>query len=321
MNKTLQIGFLLLGDFSMTCFSATLDALRQANRLAGQPLYKWIICGIDSDPVRSSANVAIQADCSLHELAPPDILMVVASATSRNPGEEALYARLRYFAARGVVLGGLSLGSYILARAGLLEGRRCTVHWENLDAFREAFPDLDVTGDLFEIDGDRITCAGGTAGMDLMLHYIARDHGPRFARDVADVFMHQRIRERNENQRMPLRVRIGVSHPKLLRYIELVEKNTDLSLSQQDLARRVGLSSRQLERLFQKYLSTTPSRYYMEHRLKRARGLLRDTTLNIIDVAVACGFSSHSHFTKSYREHFGLTPRDERVEQVSPHST
>ncbi len=306
------VGFLLVDGFSMMSFASAFEALRQANRLSGQLLYDWFTCTIDGRSATCSAGVRIETAHALADCPEPDLLLVVSSTSHPLAGEEAVHRRLRHLASRGARLGAVTFGAYVLARAGLLQGRRCTLHWENLEAFREAFPALEVTGDLFEMDRDRFTCSGGTAALDMMLHYVAKDQGEEFASGVADQFLHQRIRERDEHQRMPLRTRIGVSHPKLLRYVELLEADDAMRYSQRELAEAVGLSSRQLERLFRKYLHTTPSRYTMDHRLRRARSLLRNTSLSIIDVAVACGFTSHSHFSKSYRERFGTTPRGER---------
>ncbi len=317
-GRTRIVGFLLVDAFSMMSFASAVEALRQANRLSGMPLYEWFTCTPGGAPAVCSAGIRIDAACGFGDCPEPDLLLVVSATSQPLADEAAAHRRLRYLASRGVRLGSITFGAYMLARAGLLDGRRCTLHWENVEAFREAFPGLDVTGDLFEMDGDRYTCAGGTAALDMMLHVIAREQGEDFASNVADQFLHQRIRDRDEHQRMPLRTRIGVSHPKLLRYVELLEADNEMRYTQRDLAEAVGLSSRQLERLFQKYLKTTPSRYTMDHRLRRARTLLRNTSLSIIDVAVACGFTSHSHFSKSYRERFGTTPRDERNQACQP---
>ncbi len=149
--------------------------------------------------------------------------------------------------------------------------------------------------------------------MDMMLHFIAASHGQELSARVAEQFIHERVRDQNDHQRLPLRTRLGVNHPKLLNCLELIENDTDSTLLQRELADRIGLSNRQLERLFQKYLNTTPSRYCKDHRLRRARSLLKNTSRSIIEVAVACGFSSHSHFSKSYREHFGISPRGDRL--------
>jgi transcriptional regulator GlxA family with amidase domain len=194
----------------------------------------------------------------------------------------------------------------------LLDGFRCTVHWENLDAFREDFPDLDVTGELFEIDGPRLTCSGGTASLDMMLSLIAQSHGRDLAAQVAEQFIHERIRDTHDHQRMSLQGRLGISHPKLLQVITMMEAHLEEPLARAELARRAGLSTRQLERLFRRYLGRTPTRYYLELRLHRARALLTQTAMSILNVALACGFVSASHFSKCYREFFHKMPREER---------
>jgi len=219
---------------------------------------------------------------------------------------------LRKMARKGADVGALCTGSQILARAGLLDGYRCTIHWENLASFIEDFPEIEVTPELFEIDRGRFTCAGGTAAIDLMLNVIARQHGHELAAGVADQCMHDRIRDQHDHQRMSLPARLGVRHPKLLSVIDVMEKNLEEPLNRIDLARDAGLSTRQLERLFRKYLNRLPARYYLELRLNKARLLLVQTNMSIIDVALACGFVSASHFSKCYRDFFGRTPRKER---------
>jgi transcriptional regulator GlxA family with amidase domain len=213
---------------------------------------------------------------------------------------------------RGLDIGAMCTGSHILARAGLLDGHRCTIHWENLASFVEDFPDVEVTAELFEIDRHRFTCSGGTAAIDLMLNVISRQHGHELAAAVADQLMHERIRDEHDHQRMSLPARLGVRHPKLLSVIELMEQNLEEPMSRAELAGRAGLSTRQLERLFRKYLSRSPARYYLELRLHKARLLLLQTNMSVIDVALACGFVSASHFSKCYRDFFGRTPRKER---------
>jgi transcriptional regulator GlxA family with amidase domain len=213
---------------------------------------------------------------------------------------------------RGADLGALCTASYLLARAGLMEGHCCTIHWENLAGFAEDFPEVEVTSELFEIDRNRFSCSGGTAAIDLMLNLISTQHGHELAASVADQFMHERIRDRHDHQRMSLPARLGVRHPKLLSVIELMEANLEEPLGRLQLAKQADLSTRQLERLFRKYLGRSPARYYLELRLNRARLLLLQTNMSVIDVALACGFVSASHFSKCYRDYFGRTPRKER---------
>lgn len=318
-TQTTRIGFLLVDDFGMLGFASALDALRYANALSGRRLYRWQIYSRNGAPVCSSAGVRIEVDGTVADAGGCELVLLVAGVGAERFRDDALFDGLRRLPRRVAILGGVSLGSYLLARAGLLNGYRCTVHWENLSSFREEFPRLEVSAEVFEIDRDRVTCSGGTAALDLMLQFIGSRHGRALAGQVADACILDRIRSRGDPQRMPLRLRVGVSHPKLLRAIELIETSHDHRTNQRQLAFGVGLSERQLERLFRGYLDTTPSRYARDHRLGRARDLLRQTGMSVIEVAVACGFTTASHFTKSYRERFGVTPGDDRGVSAARH--
>jgi transcriptional regulator GlxA family with amidase domain len=309
---SLRVGFVLADDFGMLGFASALDTLRYANRISGRPLYSWNVYSADGGSVRSSAGVRIEVDGCVDDAVGSGLVLVVAGVNAERYRNEGMWEALRRLARRGAVLGGVSLGPYLLARAGLLNGYRCTVHWENLAAFSEEFPRIRVSAEVFEVDRDRVTCSGGTAALDLMLEMMGSRHGTELASQVADACVLDRIRTRGDSQRMPLRLRLGVSHPKLLRAIELIERSQEQRTSQRQLAGGVGLSERQLERLFRRYLDTTPSRYARDHRLARARDLLRQTGMSVIEVAVACGFATASHFTKSYRERFGKSPGEDR---------
>ncbi|MEO3428227.1 GlxA family transcriptional regulator [Pelagibius sp. CAU 1746] len=307
-----SFAFLLLPQFSMLAFSSAVEPLRAANRLSGEALYDWRILTADGRPIHSSSRMHLLPDGGLDDIGRPDFLIVVAGLEVQRLREPGVIAALRRLARSGCRLGALSTGSYLLAWAGLLEGFRCTVHWENLDAFREDFPDLDVTGELFEVDGARLTCSGGTASMDMILSLVAETHGRDLAAQVAEQFIHERIRDTHDHQRMSLQGRLGISHPKLLQVVSLMEDHLEDPLARAELARLAGLSTRQLERLFRRYLGRTPTRYYLELRLHRARALLTQTAMSILNVALACGFVSASHFSKCYREFFNKMPREER---------
>lgn len=315
-STTQRIGFLLLPDFPLLSFSAAIEPLRLANRQTDQTLYAWRLLTVDGNPVSSSSGIEMRPHAAITDAVSLDMLIVVAGAGAESYKDKHTLDQLKRYAWRGSAIGALTLGTYLLARAGLLKDYRCTVHWEYLEAFREEFPQLKVTPEVFEIDRDRLTSSGGTAALDMMLCYMGLQRGWNLATEVADLFIHERIRD-DDTQRMPLRTRLGVSHPKLLHVIALMENSADKVLSRDELAQQVGLSGRQLERLFQKYLRTTPRQYYLDFRLWRARNLLRQTTLSVIEVAIACGFSTPSHFAKSYRERFGITPREERMRDRS----
>ncbi len=307
-----QIALVLIPSFSMIAFTAAVEALRLANRMSGQRLYAWHLFSTDGRAVRASNGIELHTGGDLEKAGGLQTIIVCSGTEVQRFNDKTAFSWLRLMARKGADIGALCTGSHILARAGLLDGYRCTIHWENLAGFTEDFPDLEVTSELFEIDRNRFTCSGGTAAIDLMLNVIARQHGHELAATVADQFMHERIRDHHDHQRMSLPTRLGVRHPKLLAVIERMETNLEEPLSRTELAGDARLSTRQLERLFRKYLNRSPARYYLELRLNKARLLLLQTNMSVIDVALACGFVSASHFSKCYRDFFGRTPRRER---------
>jgi transcriptional regulator GlxA family with amidase domain len=320
LHRTETIGFLLVPNFSMIAFTMALEPLRIANRMAAREHYRWLVLSKDGGPVRASNDVLVNVDAALADISRSDaaarsldIVLACSGLGVERYHDDQVFAWLRRQERLGTTVGALCTGAYVLARAGLLKGYRCAIHWENLPGFVEDFPDIPVTADLYEIDRKRFTCSGGTASLDLMLHKIALSHGNDLAAKVSDLCLAERMRGPDDRQRMPLRVRLGVHHPKLISAVELIEANIEEPMSQERLAHRIGLSRRQLERLFRRHLSRTPAQYYLETRLERARNLLYQTDLPVMSVACACGFVSASHFSTCYRQMFGKTPRAERI--------
>jgi transcriptional regulator GlxA family with amidase domain len=307
-----RIAILLVPEFSMMAFTAAIEPLRVANRLLGMKSYSWHITTLDGQAVRASNEVIVHPDLPLADLRETDMLLICAGMNTERYVDQNLISALRKFRAKGVALGGLCTGAVVLAMAGLLNGYRCTAHWENLAGFRENFPDLDITSAMYEVDRDRVTCSGGIAPLDLMIHLIALDAGRDLATNVADQMVHHWVREPHEQQRMSLLERTGVRHPKLLEVLALMEDNLEEPLSQDKIAAAVRISARQLERLFQSHLHKTPSRYYLDLRLARAQHLLLHSALPIVQIAIASGFGSSAHLAKSYRAAFGHTPSAER---------
>jgi transcriptional regulator GlxA family with amidase domain len=308
-----KIAFLLLPHFSMMAFTSSVEPLRAANRLSGRALYSWHIASIDGKPVRASNGIALVPDGSFHDDLDAQTLFVCAGVRAERFNNPSVFSRLRDLSRRGMALGGVCTGSLALARAGLLGGYRCTIHWENMEGFVEDFPDLQITATLFEIDRDRYTCSGGTAPLDMMIHAISRDFSDNLAIGVAEQMLHSFVRQPHDAQRMSIQYRTGISNAKLLAVIAYMEAYLESPVSLGELASSVQLSVRQLERLFRNHLGTTPTRYYLELRLRRAQLLLRQTTMPIVQVAVASGFASASHFARCYREMFHCAPRAERL--------
>jgi len=226
---------------------------------------------------------------------------------------------LRRESRRGMAIGAVCTGAHALAKAGLLDGRRCTIHWENRDSFEEDFPEIELVQTVYVIDANRYTAAGGTASADMMLQLVSRRHGPEMATLVADQMIHTALRSDRDEQRLSIPTRIGVRHPRLGAVIQMMETNIEEPISPALLAQDVGLSARQLERLFRRYLNRSPKRYYMELRLQKARNLLLQTDMSVINVALACGFASPSHFSKCYRAVYKTTPYRERGTAETAH--
>jgi transcriptional regulator GlxA family with amidase domain len=308
----------MLENFTLIAFAGAIEPLRIANRMAGRALYEWQVVSETGGPVTASNGVVVQADGGLVELGRETAIIVVGGLMVKQAISKPILTWLRREARRGMAIGAVCTGAQVIAQAGLLEGRRCTIHWENHDSFEEDFPDIELTQNVYVIDRDRYTAAGGAASTDLMLKLIAQRHGAELANLVADQMIHTSIRSDRDEQRLSIPTRIGVRHPKLATVIHRMEAHIEEPVSPMVLARDVGMSTRQLERLFRRYLNRSPKRYYMELRLGKARNLLMQTDMSVINVALACGFASPSHFSKCYRALYKTTPYRERGTSEAP---
>ncbi len=309
--------FVLMDKFTMLCFSAALESLRIANRMSGKELYTWVLAGEGGDYVTCSAGTSFRLDQDLSDLQRDDTILLCGGIEVQHATTKKLLGWLRRESRKGLMVGGLCTAAYVLAKAGLLDGKKATIHWENSDSFTEEFDDVELTKSVFVLDGKRMTTAGGTSSIDLMLKLIANDHGEDLANAVADQLIYSSIRTDQDSQRLSVPTRIGVRHPKLSTVIQMMEANIEEPISPSILAKDVGMSTRQLERLFRRYLNRSPKRYYMELRLQKARNLLMQTDMSVINVALACGFASPSHFSKCYRAHYDTTPYRERGSMAS----
>jgi transcriptional regulator GlxA family with amidase domain len=307
-----DIGVLLTPDFALMSYAAAVEPFRAANRLSGRELYSWRHISPDGAAVRASNGLQIIPESAVGDAAPCDLLIVCAGGNPAAFRHAPTFAFLRQATRAGTWIAGVSGGPLLMARAGLLDGHRCTIHWEHIPAFVEEFPGHDLRRSLYEIDRGRLSCAGGTAALDMMHRLIEDAHGHELASDIAEWFLHTHVRASDEAQRMPVRERLAVGHPKLVRVLECMDANLEDPKGRDELARLAGVSVRQLERLFSAHLGRSIADHYMELRLKRARILLLQSTLSVLQVAVASGFVSASHFSRAYRARFHRTPRDER---------
>ena len=306
-----RFGFVLLQNFSLVCLSAAIDPLRLANMVVGRRVYDYALLGVDAPQVTSSAGVRVLADADIAGAADFDAVFVVGPNPIPRSPVAGLGDWLHQCSHRGVALGGLDTGSYFLARAGLLDGYRCTIHWEDQDLLLERFPKVTVTSRLYEIDRDRYTCSGGIASLDLMMQLLGRAPGSRelVARVLELLVAEARHQQR---QRTSLRQYIGPAHGKLDEALQIMESNLDEPLDVPEIAGLTRLSQRQLERLFRDRLHKSPAQAYLEIRLLRARQMLYRTSNSIEEISVRTGFVSATHFATRYKALFLLSPSADR---------
>jgi transcriptional regulator GlxA family with amidase domain len=296
----------------MIALSNAVEPLRMANILTGKPVYEWSIASLDGTPTLASNGMQLSPTVALDSIKSVDVLFVCAGLDVQSAVSPEVVSALKRFADRRTPLGALCTGGYALAKAGLLDKYRATIHWENLSALREEFPRILLNDQLFTVDRDRFTCSGGIAPLDLMLNLIKSQLGVRIAQLISEQFILDRVRNDRDRQYVPLRAQIGVSHEALIKVAQLMEDNIEKPLSLDEIATATALSRRQIERLFKRHLSCVPNRYYLQMRLRRARELLLQTSMPIIDITAACGFQSPPHFSRCYRAHFGCPPSAER---------
>ena len=312
-----HVVFLLLDRFTLMAYAAALEPLRLANRVMGKPIYSWQVLSETGAPVRCSNGTEVFVAGSLGDVPGDAMILVCGGVDVQRATSPAILSWLRKRARHGNTIGGICTGAWTLAKAGLLDGHRATIHWENHDALIEDFPEINLTKSVFVIHGKRLTSAGGTGPLDMMLALLTNAEGADLAHAVADQLIYSAIRTNRDTQRLSIPARIGVRHPKLARVIEFMENHIEEPISPSELADEVNMSTRQLERLFRRYLNRSPKRYYMELRLERARNLLMQTDMSVISVALATGFTSPSHFSKCYRAHYDATPYRERGAHTS----
>ena len=310
-----EIGFLLVPEFPVYALILATEALRVANQNAGQRHFDWHLISVDGEAVHAGSGMAINPDLSIAEVSATPSLSTVIVCSGNHPlqyFDDRLLNWLRRLDRHGVALGALDTGTFALAAAGLLDGYHATLHWEAIPMFREQYPDIDIVERLFTLDRNRLTCAGGVAVLDMMLHLIAMRFGPALARVVADGFVHTRIGHEADAQRLPVEGLTETVESTIPRIIRIMEKNLDPPLTSAELAEACGVSIRSLERSMRRKLGDTPMRYYQKIRLRTARNLLFYSDMSIRDISLSCGFSSPPVFTRAFHAQYGQAPREFR---------
>lgn len=307
------MAFLLLPGFALVSYACAIEPLRAANVLAQKSLYRWRHVTPDGGPAQASNGIFIDPVIGLSDQKVADDLVVCMGGNPARYRDPKVTQWLKRQARLGARLGGVSGGPYLLARAGLLDGYRFTLHWEHLPAFREEFTHLHASNAVYEIDRDRFTASGGTAALEMMTALVGKDHGRRLAAAVAEWFLQTQLREPSQPQRASARSRYDIAHSGVLSTLQAMEQNIEEPLDLATLSKTAGVSRRQLQRLFVKYLKCSPTVFYKKIRLDRARLLLAQTARPVTEIAIACGFSSAQDFSRAYRSHFGSAPSHTRL--------
>ncbi len=307
-SAVVPVTFVLLPKFTLLAFSSAIEPLRMANQLTGQVLFRWQTLSDDGQAVACSNGVPIMVDGAWPDVKPDGIIFVCSGVEPEGKASVALGDWLRGLWRRGRTVGGLCTGAYALAAAGILGGRRFTMHWDNIDAFAENHPDCIPTRQVFCIDDRVMTCAGGVAAADLMLKLIADRFGAALAQQVMNMCLLTQRRDEADHQTTSLAARLGTRHDKLLQAAAYLEARIEDGFDLDACAAHLSLSRRQIERLFATHLGITPVRYMNDLRLARGRALLAETDMKVTDVAIAAGFASASHFSKSFRAKYGVSP-------------
>ncbi len=318
-EQPVRVEFFLVPGFSLVALSCAVDALRAANPVLGRRAYEWRLTADpgdlgeppSGDGIPSSSHIRLPAAPLTNgdtTGVAPDLIAVVGGERSHDYTSPALAGSLKRAVGRGARIGSISDGAFPVAAAGLFDGYRSTIHWKCLDAYRERFPDLDIRTSIFEIDRSRFSCAGGTTSLDLMLTFVMAAHGAETASQVAENYVHDRIREAAQEQHVTAAIRLAGRNRHLAEAILLMERHLEDPLSVDRIAEAVALSGRQLTRLFRSHLRQPPGQFYLDLRIDRAASLLRQTGMSVSEVAVACGFQSASHLGRHLKRRHGTTP-------------
>jgi transcriptional regulator GlxA family with amidase domain len=308
VSEPIFVSFVLLPKFTMLAFSAAIEPMRIANQLTGQALFHWQTLSEDGGPVTCSNGVPVIVDAAVARSDPKGFVLVCSGVEPESQGGVALGDWLRGQWRRGRTVGGLCTGAYALARAGILKGRRFTLHWENIQGFCETWPDLEPARQVFCIDDRIVTCAGGVAAADLMLKLIHDRFGAALSQEVMNMCLLTSRRVEADEQTTSVAAKLGTRNTRLIEAVSYMEARIEDAFDLDACATHLGISRRQIERLFNRYLGVTPVRYMNDLRLARGRALLAETEMKVTDVAMACGYASTSHFSKSFRSRFGVSP-------------
>ncbi len=307
-GDTCHFIFVLTDAFSQSSLSNALAVLNTCNSVLKRQAYSWSLISETGNTVSSSCGVPITVSSGLYSVKRQDFVVLLSSESNPRKQSKLLVNWVRRESMKRPRIAALDTATYLLAAAGLLSHQKCTLHWENQDAFKECYPDIDLVNQIYTTERSIYTCAGGAATMDMMLHIIEMDHGSETAKNIADHLIYISSRNQDDRQRISLTGRSGIRNARLADAINKMENNLEFPLTPAELAKSINVSVRQLERIFRRHMDCPPKRFYMTLRLEKARRLIAQTDMSLINISMACGFTSTSHFSRWYKRHYGMQP-------------
>ena len=314
-KQSLVFGFVVVPNFSLIALSACVDPLRIANSVLGKSVYRSVLLSVDGGLVASSDGIQVMTQHSLAQAPALDVVFVIGPNPIPKRGLRALTQWLKKMASQGLPLGGIDTGAYLMAQAGLLDGYRCTIHWQDHEALAEQFPQVLVTQHFFEVDRDRYTCSGGVAPLDLMTYLLTQAPGNRqLANEVANLLVVER-RSLTDIQTVSIIHQERVTHPVAVEALRLMEANVSEPLTIAEIAQFANISLRSLQRLFRQQFAQSAERIYLDIRLAHARILVQRSDKTVREIALQTGFASPSHLTARYTPRFGAPPQKDRAQR------
>lgn len=308
MKNPQHFAFLLVPEFTHIAFSCAIEPLRIANLVSGKDLYQWSLISENGQTATCSNGTVTLVHHSYQVMPDCDRLFLLSGIHVQNHISPSLLTCLRKARVGKAKIGALCSGAYVMAQAGMLDGLSAAIHWDFHDSFMEKFPKVNLVSSVFVADDPIVTASGGTATADLMLHLIAEEHGADMAVAIADQMVYNAVREGSAEQRVSLQSRHGMRNPHLVKAIQIMNDNIEAPVSPTQIAGDIEISTRQLERIFGRYLNCSPKKYYVDLRLQKARNLLVQTDHSITEIAIICGFDSPGHFSRVYKAKFKITP-------------
>jgi transcriptional regulator GlxA family with amidase domain len=316
LSLTIQVCILILPESSMMSLSSLIDPLRAANRLARQRLFSWRLVSLSGEAIELSCGIKIDVNGALHTEETGDVFMVIAGFNQGDHAPQKSLARIRKASSRFKRIFAIEAGTWVLARAGIVDNHRVTTHWEDLENFAFAYPQLNVVGERFVIDRNIWTSGGASPSLDMLLHYLRSTQHKSLALDVANVFIYNESKSATDVQAHVSLDRLQRIEPRLALAIQIMENTIETPESVKHLAHRVGISQRTLELLSAKHLGLSPSAHYLRLRLQAARKLVLDTNSPMSDIAVRCGFTSQSAFSRAFSKRYMRSPIELRKHSI-----